>query len=418
MRCLSPRATGLPALLSMLLLLAPPTLRAQPLDFLHWWTAGSEAQTLAELRRTALAAGVRWQESPVAGAGNANTLLKTRFLSGNPPALAQLDKAVSVWGEVVPLADLSGVAEAQRWGQVLPPEIARELRFRGKVAAVPINVHRLNTLWSNRALLQRHGLAVPRSWGEFFAAADKLQAAGVLPLAIGGSAGQKFSVFANVVLGQGGADFFQRALVQRDAALIGGAQMLGMLRDFKRIKRYTDAGQAGRDWSVATALVIQGRAAMQFTGDWANGEFQKAGLSAGRDFECSPAPGHGGEGSAGLHYFEFDRILFFQPANAKQADEQRRLAAALMQREASTRFARLKGGIPVRSDAELGGFNACARQSSADFRSGTRVLALGAQLPEASYGAIRDVVSAFWASDKMTAEQAQARLIKAARVVD
>lgn len=405
-------------LLLPLLLLLPTLAAAQALDFLHWWTAGSEAQTLAELRRSALAAGVHWRESPVAGAGNANTLLKTRFLSGNPPALAQLDKAVSVWGEVVPLADLNPVAEAQHWGQVLPPEIAEELKFRGKVAAVPINVHRLNSLWSNRALLQRHGLAVPRSWPEFFAVADRLQAAGVLPLAIGGSPGQKLSVFANVVLGQGGADFFQRALVQRDASLLAGPQMLAMLRDFKRVKRYTDAGQVGRDWSVATALLIQGRAAMQFTGDWANGEFQKAGLVAGRDFDCSPAPGHGGEGAAGLHYFEFDRILFFQPLNARQADEQRRLAAALMQREASTRFARIKGGIPVRRDAELDGFNACARQSFADFRSGRRVLALSAQLPEASYGAIRDVVSAFWASEKMTAEQAQARLLKAARVMD
>lgn len=403
-------------LLLCLLLQLPPAAAAQPLDFLHWWTAGSEARTLAELRRTALAAGVRWQESPVAGAANASTLLKTRFLSGNPPALAQLDKAVAVWGEAVPLADLTPVAEAGGWGQVLPTEILRELDYRGRVAAVPINVHRLNMLWSNRALLQRHGLAVPRDWDAFFAAAERLQAAGVLPLAIGGSAGQKFSVFANVVLGRGGPEFFRRALVQRDPVLLAGPQMLAMLGDFKRIKRYTDAGQAGRDWSVATAMVIQGRAAMQFTGDWANGEFLKAGLTAGRDFDCTAAPNDAGQ--ADLHYFEFDRILFFKPADARQADEQRRLAAALMRREDSTRFALLKGGIPVRRDAALDGFNDCARRSYADFGAGTRVLALGAQLPEATYGALRDVVAAFWASEKMTAEQAQARLVKAARVVD
>ena len=108
-------------LLLCLLLQLPLAAAAQPLDFLHWWTAGSEARTLAELRRTALAAGVRWQESPVAGAANASTLLKTRFLSGNPPALAQLDKAVAVWGEAVPLADLTPVAEV---GPRLPNTIA------------------------------------------------------------------------------------------------------------------------------------------------------------------------------------------------------------------------------------------------------------------------------------------------------
>jgi glucose/mannose transport system substrate-binding protein len=398
--------------LAVLLLLALSA-KAQPLDFLHWWTSGSEARTLAELRRTALAAGVRWHESPVAGAGNANTLLKTRFLSGDPPALAQLDKAVSVWGEVVPLADLSPVATAQDWGQVLPRAIARELQYQGRYVAVPINVHRLNTLWSNRALLQRHGLAVPRSWDEFFVAAERLQAAGVLPLAIGGSVGQKFSVFANLVLGEGGPEFFRRALVQRDAALLGGPQMLSMLRGFKRIKRYTDAGQAGRDWSVATAMLIQGKAAMQFTGDWANGEFLKAGWQAGRDYDCTAAPGHGA-----LHYFEFDRILFFKPASLQQADEQQRLARALMQAEASTRFARSKGGIPVRTDADLAGFNTCAQRSYQDFKAGDLMLALGAQLPEATHGAYRDVIGAFWASERMTAEQAQARLLKASRVVD
>jgi len=399
------------ALLGALPLLAA----AQPLDFLHWWTAGSEAQTLAELRQTAHAAGVAWQESPVAGAVNANTLLKTRFLSGNPPALAQIDKAVSVWGEAVPLADLSPVA--QGWRQVLPPVIAAELQHRGRTVAVPINVHRLNTLWSNLALLQRHGLEVPRTWEAFFAAGDRLKAAGVIPLAIGGSVGQKFSVFADVVLGQGGPQFFRRALVQGDAALLAGPEMLQMLRDFKRVKAYTDAGQAGRDWSVATGLVIQGRAAMQLTGDWANGEFLKAGRVAGRDYDCTPAPGHGA-----LHYFEFDRLLFFRPASAQQATDQHRLAAALMQPADSTRFARIKGGIPVRVDADLAGFNTCAQRSHQDFKAGSAdgslTLALGAQLPEATHGAYRDVISAFWASDRMTAEQAQQRLLKASRVID
>ncbi|MBT9456673.1 MAG: carbohydrate ABC transporter substrate-binding protein [Burkholderiaceae bacterium] len=363
------------ALLGALPLLAV----AQPLDLLHWWTSGSEAQTLAELRQTARTTGVPWQESPVAGAVNANTLLKTRFLSGHPPALAQIDKAVSVWGEAVPLADLSGVA--QGWRQVLPPVIAAELQYQGRTVAVPINVHRLNTLWSNLALLQRHGLEVPRTWEAFFAAGDKLKAAGVIPLAIGGSVGQKFSVFADVVLGQGGPQFFRRALVQGDAALLAGPQMLQMLRDFKRVKAYTDAGQAGRD------------------------------------YDCTPAPGHGA-----LHYFEFDRILFFKPASAQQADDQRRLAAALMQPADSTRFARIKGGIPVRVDADLAGFNACARRSHQDFKAGSAdgslTLALGAQLPEATHGAYRDVISAFWASDRMTAEQAQQRLLRASRVID
>ena len=36
------------------------------------------------------------------------------------------------------------------------------------------------------------------------------------------------------------------------------------------------------------------------------GEFQKAGWQPGTDYDCTPAPGH-----EGLHYFEFDRLIFF-----------------------------------------------------------------------------------------------------------
>ncbi|WIV98009.1 ABC transporter substrate-binding protein [Kinneretia aquatilis] len=385
------------------------------LELLHWWTSGSEAAMLAELRRSALAAGLPWKDTPVAGAGHANTVLKTRFLSGHPPALAQIDKSVRLWGEAVPLADLSPVSAD--WPRLLPAAIDRELRWQGRPVAVPLNVHRLNSMWSNRRLLQRLGLAAPRSWDEFFQVAEALQRAGVIPLAIGSSVGQKLSVFVNLVLGRGGPAFFERALVQGDASLLGGRAMLDMLREFKRIKRYTDAAQVSRDWAGATGLLLQGRAALQFTGDWANGEFQKAGWQPGEDYDCHAAPGH-----ADLHYFEFDRLLFFKPQSPEHALLQQRLATVLMQAEDSARYARIKGGIPVRRDASLAGFNACARQSHADFRaaeaSGRLVLALGARLPEAGYGALRDVVAACWASERLTPELAQKRLLQAAKVRD
>jgi len=397
-------------------LASPAHSRAAPaLELLHWWTSGSEAAMLAELRRSAQAAGLPWKDTPVAGAGNANTVLKTRFLSGHPPALAQIDKSVRLWGEAVPLAELSPVSA--NWPALLPAAIDRELRWQGHHVAVPLNVHRLNSMWSNRRLLQRLGLAAPRSWDEFFRVAEALQKAGVIPLAIGSSVGQKLSVFVNLILGRAGPVFFERALVQGDADLLGSAAMLEMLREFKRIRHYTDAAQVSRDWAGATGLLLQGRAALQFTGDWANGEFQKAGWQPGEDYDCHAAPGH-----ADLHYFEFDRLLFFKAQSPEQALLQQRLATVLMQAEDSARYARVKGGIPVRRDASLAGFNACARQSHADFRaaeaSGRLVLALGARLPEAGYGALRDVIAAFWASERLSAEQAQKRLLQAAKVRD
>jgi glucose/mannose transport system substrate-binding protein len=395
-------------------LLLAGSVAAAELELLHGWTSGSEAAMVAELAAAAKRGGVDLKATAVAGASNANTLLKARFLSGQPPQLAQTDKPLRTWAEAVPLADLGAAVNLAF--AALPHAIAAELRdASGTPAAVPLNVHRLNTLWSNLRLLRAHGLDVPRDWDEFHRTAAALRAQGLLPLAIGSSAGQKLSLFVAVVLGRAGRDFFERALVQADPALLAGERMTALLQEFRALKAYTDAGQVSRDWAGATALLLQGKAVFQLTGDWANGEFQKAGWKPGRDYDCTAAPGH-----RGLHYFEFDRLVFF--GQAARLGAQRRLAAALLQPEVSTALARTKGGIPVRRDADLSGFNTCAQRSAADFRAGETqgelVLALSARQGESAYGGLRDVLSAYWASERMTAQQAQTRLAQALRQRD
>lgn len=384
--------------------------QAKDLELLHWWTAGSEAAMVAELRHQARQAGLPLKTSAVAGAANANTVLKTRFLSGQPPSLAQTDKSVRVWGEAVRLADLGPVV-AQAF-TALPHAVTAELRHEQRPVAVPLNVHRLNVMWSNLRLLRTQQLGVPRDWDEFHATAKALQARGVLPLAIGSSAGQRLSLFVNLVLGRAGRDYFERALLQADARLLQSPQMLDLLAEFRSLKAYTDAGQVSRDWAGATALLLQGTAAFQFTGDWANGEFQKAGWQAGQDYDCTSAPGHGR-----LHYFEFDRLIFFAADDPKEVAAQRQLASLLLRARTSRQLAQIKGGIPVHRNADLAGFNACAQRSAADFNAGDEqgqlVLALSARLGESAYGGLRDALSAYWASDRMTAQQAQRRLMQA-----
>ena len=43
-------------------------------------------------------------------------------------------------------------------------------------------------------------------------------------------------------------------------------------------RTYVDANFSGRDWNLASAMVINGDAAFQFMGDWAKGEFLNAGV--------------------------------------------------------------------------------------------------------------------------------------------
>ncbi len=44
-----------------------------------------------------------------------------------------------------------------------------------------------------------------------------------------------------------------------------------------KLRSYVDDNFSGRDWNLASAMVIEGKAGVQFMGDWAKGEFVKAG---------------------------------------------------------------------------------------------------------------------------------------------
>ena len=66
-------------------------------------------------------------------------------------------------------------------------------------------------------------------------------------------------------------------------------------------------------------------------------------------------------------------------------------------------------------------FDDCARTSAKDFADSAKAATLvpsiahGMAVPSAAEGAIKDVVSQFWNSDKMSTAQAMDRLVAAAK---
>ncbi|WP_285199494.1 extracellular solute-binding protein, partial [Klebsiella pneumoniae] len=95
------------------------------------------------------------------------------------------------------------------------------------------------------------------------------KAAGIIPVAHGGQNWQDFTTFESVALGVGGTEFYKKALVQLYQATLKSETMTKVLTTFKRVKSYTDKNAPGRDWNLATAMVIRGEAGMQLMGDWA-----------------------------------------------------------------------------------------------------------------------------------------------------
>ncbi|MBE9610183.1 carbohydrate ABC transporter substrate-binding protein [Chitinilyticum litopenaei] len=406
-------------LCSLLLTLVAAYSRATEVEVLHWWTAGGESRALGELRMVMEQRGHAWRDLSVAGGGgsNAMTALKSRVMAGHPPAAAQIKgPAIQEWGAEDSLASIDAVAVPGRWDAVLPPVVARMMKYRGQYVAAPLNVHRVNWLWVNPRLLRQAGVKPPASLDELFAALDALKKAGILPLAYGGQPWQDATVFESVALAVGGPEWYQKAFVELDQAALKGAVMQKALESYRRLKPYTDANAVGREWNLSTAMVINGRAAMQFMGDWAKGEFLAAGKRPGIDFLCMPVPG-----TAGMFTFNVDSFVFFRHTSHEVSRAQAELAAILMDPAFQERFSLQKGSIPVRSGARPDRYDACGRQALQDFQGAAQS---GLLLPSWAQGmatsstvqqAMQDVLTRYWNEPGMTAAQAAWRLAAAAK---
>ena len=375
-------------------------------EVLHWWTSGGEAKSVAVLQKEFASRGGKWTDMPVAGGGGdaAMTALRARVLAGNAPTAVQLKgPAIQEWYEEGVLANISNVAEAQGWADVLPASIAGHMKCEGKWCAAPVNVHRIDWIWANAAVLAKNGISMPTSWDEFNAAAAKLQAAGITPLAHGGQAWQDATVFEAVALGIGGPEFFQKAFVELDQATLKSNTMVKVFDQMRIMRGFVDNNFSGRDWNLATAMVMNGEAAFQIMGDWAKGEFLAAGKRPGIDFLCASTPGDG-------FLYNVDSFAMFAVDGSDKTDGQLLLAELIVGKNFQKVFNMNKGSIPARVDVALDDFDPCAHTSAQDMatsNAGGSLLpsyAHGMALRGAQAGAITDVVTAHFNSDMSSAD--------------
>jgi glucose/mannose transport system substrate-binding protein len=392
---------------------------AGEVEVLHYWTSGGEAKSLGELKGMMTNRGHSWKDFTVTGGGgqNAMTVLKQRVLNGTAPAAALIKgPTIQEWAELNVLTNLDAMAAFEKWDDLLPKVIADQMKHKGRYVAVPVNVHRVNWLWANSAVLSKAGITtLPSTYDEFFAAADKIKAAGFIAVAHGGQDWQDFTVFESVVLGVGGAAFYNNALVQLDKRALASDTMRQSLEVFRRLKSYTDDKASGRDWNVATDMVIKGKAGFQFMGDWAKGEFIAAGQQPGVDFSCSAAPG-----TDKAYTFNVDSFAMFQLKAWEAQKAQGYLAYLLMGQDFQEKFNLRKGSIPARLHMEMDKFDACAKASSKDFVAASKAATLvpsvahGMAVSTATQAALRAFVSEFWNNDKTTVGDTISKLVLAA----
>ena len=388
---------------------------ADTVEVLHWWTSGGEAAAIGVLKSDLEKKGFQWQDMPVAGGAGeaAYTALKARVTSGNPPTAAQLlGMAVNEWADEGLLGDLTSVATKEDWNAVVPQAIKDFAIHDGKWVAAPVNIHRPNWLWVNAKIFKDNGLTPPKTWDEFNKVADALKARGITPLAHGGQPWQDATIFDDVVLGLGGPDFYRKAILEANEEALGSDTMVKVFDQMRRIGGYFDPNFSGRDWNLATAMLLKGDAAMQLMGDWAKGEIVKAGMKPGVDILCVTAPG-----TEGSFLFNTDFFAMFPVGEDKRAG-QFALASSVMSPDFQEAFNLVKGSIPARTDVKPDKFDACGQKSMEDIKAAEKSntlmgsLAHGHAQPSAVQRAIFDVVTQHLNSE-MSSQDAAKALVEA-----
>ena len=372
---------------------------AEDVEVLHWWTAGGEAAALNVLKEDLAGKSIGWKDMPVAGGGGeaAMTALRARVTAGNPPTAVQmLGFDILDWanqGEV--LANLDDAAAAEGWDAVIPAAIQKFSKPNGHWIAAPVNVHSTNWVWANKAVLDELGIAQPTNWDEFVAALQKVKDSGKVALAHGGQPWQEATIFDSAVLASGGPEFYQKSMIDLDPAALNSPEMVAAFDKMAQMRGFVDDNFSGRDWNLASAMVINGEAAFQIMGDWAKGEFLRAGKVPGKDFLCFRVPG-----TEGVVTFNSDEFVMFKQTDPAAQAAQMEMAKAVESPAFQSAFNIVKGSVPARTDVSDEGFDDCGKQGIKDLKAASEAGTLlgsmghGHANPASVKNAMYDVITA------------------------
>lgn len=366
------------------------------LEIFHWWTVGGEAQAITEVYGiyNEMYPDVEIINATVAGgAGSeAKAVLATRMQSGDAPDSFQVHagrELIDTWVVADKMEPVTFMFEEQGWYDVYPVDLIEILSNEGEIWSVPINVHRSNVLWYNKAIFEEHGLTPPQSWDEFFEMAETLEAADVMPMAVGDNgAWADVHLFASVLLAELGPDGY-RGLWDGTTDW-GGEGVTAALETFKAIFDHVNPDHAALAWNEAAQLVADGDAAMYINGDWVEGYYKSIGLEPDVEFGWAPSPGTAGS-------FIMLSDSFGLPKNSPNREAAVTWLELIGSIEAQDAFNPIKGSIPPRTDANRDLYDIYLISAMDDFASNELVpsLAHGAAASEGWVTAITDVMSLF-----------------------
>lgn len=328
------------------------------------------------------------------GAGtNAKAVLATRMQGDDPPSTFQVhggEELNKSWVAADKMEPLNDFFEENDWMDKFPQDLIDLVSSDGNIYSVPVNIHRGNVVFYNKEVFEEHGLDVPTTFDDFFDVAEKLQDAGIVPLALGDKeAWTATQVLENILIGTLGPDgyeqLFQGEIEFDDERVVEGIEIFDKMLD------YVNEDHASRNWQDSAQLVADGEVAMLNMGDWAKGYFvNDLNLETNVDFGYFAFPNTDGN-------FAVITDTFGLPKGVDNPDDVKKFLTVLGSVEGQDAFNPLKGSIPARVDADESKYDDYGKDAMADFTSSRLVpsLAHGSAASEGFLTKVNQAVNIF-----------------------
>ena len=337
-------------------------------EIVHWWKQGGEAQAIA-----ALLAEFE-KENPTVkiidgsvegGSVEARNVIRSRMSEGIPPDTFQANGGwdLMAWvlynGVNAQQTKMQTIDDfAQDWIGHVPEGVRNSVSYaitpdEVHVYAVPLNIHRLNTLFYNKALFDQFGInpADLTSVDALFAAAETMKQMNpqIAPIALGYGQKQTWTLalvfFENLLVARLHGTRYQDLFLAPQKGDAFTPEVAYALEDFRKLISYANEDAADLAWDEAMLRVLKGEAAMTIMGDWAKGYANaQPEHYDGATFGFMPMPG-----TAGTFIYTTD--TFGLPIGA--APDTTKLLRFFGSDVGQRLFNKIKGSISARLDVEV-----------------------------------------------------------------
>lgn len=320
-----------------------------------WWAEGSEKAGLDALVKVfdEQNPDLKFVNGAVAGGAgsDAKNVLQSRLQNGEPPATFQAHAGAELTDYINAgqIEDLTDLYEEKGWNEQFPEGLLERLTQDGGIYSVPSNIHRANVLWANPAVLEKAGIEANKTYDSldaWIADLKKIKAKGIIPLSIATDWTQ-VHLLETVLLADLGAEAYNG--LWDGTTDWGGSEVKDALADYNTLLSLTNTDRQGLDWPDATQLVIDGEAAFNVMGDWAEAAFQEQKKTLGTDYTAVPVPGTEG-------VFDFLADSFTMPVDGPNPEGTEAWLDTIASDEGQVAFNKAKGSIPASTTADTADF--------------------------------------------------------------